>query len=386
MRILFLVSLGLVAYTYVGYPFVLWVLTRRRARASLAPPIQPSVSVVIAARNEADKIRRKIEHSLALDYPTDRLEVLVASDASDDGTDEIVGEYAGRGVRLVRAPQRNGKEHAQGLALAAARGDIIVFTDAATLLEPEALRHLVQPFADPTVGAVSTEDCLVDAAGNPTGEGVYVRYEMWVRRLESRFHSLVGLSGSCFAIRRALCSHWPSTLASDFMSALHAARAGQRSVTEPAARGRFVAVRSAQAEMRRKTRTFLRGITVLMANADLMNPLRHGRFAFQLVSHKLLRFAAPLLLLAALVASGLSRDDVVLQALFWPQAAFYALGVASGFVPSVQRHPVVRLAHFFTMVQCAMLMAWGRYLLGHQQTTWEPSKRHDSPRVAPPAH
>ena len=386
MRILFLVSLGLVAYTYVGYPFVLWVLTRRRARASLAPPIQPSVSVVIAARNEADKIRRKIEHSLALDYPTDRLEVLVASDASDDGTDEIVGEYAGRGVRLVRAPQRNGKEHAQGLALAAARGDIIVFTDAATLLEPEALRHLVQPFADPTVGAVSTEDCLVDAAGNPTGEGVYVRYEMWVRRLESRFHSLVGLSGSCFAIRRALCSHWPSTLASDFMSALHAARAGQRSITEPAARGRFVAVRSAQAEMRRKTRTFLRGITVLMANTDLMNPLRHGRFAFQLVSHKLLRFAAPLLLLAALVASGLSRDDVVLQALFWPQAAFYALGVASGFVPSVQRHPVVRLAHFFTMVQCAMLMAWGRYLLGHQQTTWEPSKRHDSPRVAPPAH
>jgi len=386
VRILFLVSLGLVAYTYVGYPFVLWVLTRRRARASLAPPIQPSVSVVIAARNEADKIRRKIEHSLALDYPTDRLEVLVASDASDDGTDEIVGEYAGRGVRLVRAPQRNGKEHAQGLALAAARGDIIVFTDAATLLEPEALRHLVQPFADPTVGAVSTEDCLVDAAGNPTGEGVYVRYEMWVRRLESRFHSLVGLSGSCFAIRRALCSHWPSTLASDFMSALHAARAGQRSITEPAARGRFVAVRSAQAEMRRKTRTFLRGITVLMANADLMNPLRHGRFAFQLVSHKLLRFAAPLLLLAALVASGLSRDDVVLQALFWPQAAFYALGVASGFVPSVQRHPVVRLAHFFTMVQCAMLMAWGRYLLGHQQTTWEPSKRHDSPRVAPPAH
>ena len=140
-------------------------------------------------------------------------------------------------MRLVRAPQRKGKEHAQGLALAAAGGEIVVFTDAATLLEPQTLRSLVQNFADPSIGAVSTEDQLVDAAGNPTGEGLYVRYEMWVRRLESRFHSLVGLSGSCFAIRKTLCSYWPSTLASDFLSALHAARGGYRSVTEPPGAG-----------------------------------------------------------------------------------------------------------------------------------------------------
>ena len=386
MRALFFVSLGLVVYTYVGYPLVLWVLTLLRSHDVRPRPIEPSVSVVIAARNEADKIRRKIEHTLALDYPRERLEILVASDASDDGTDDIVNEFAGRGVRLVRAPQRKGKEHAQGLALAAAGGEVVVFTDAATLLEAPALRTLMRNFADPSIGAVSTEDQLVDAAGNPTGEGLYVRYEMWVRRLESRFHSLVGLSGSCFAIRKALCSSWPSTLASDFMSALHAARGGYRAITEPAARGRFVAVGSSQAEMRRKTRTFLRGITVLMANADLMNPLRHGRFAFQLASHKLLRFAAPLLLVVALGTSALAWNDRLLQVLFGGQVAFYALGVVGGRLPALHGNALVRTVHFFTMVQCAMLMAWGRYALGHQQTTWEPSKRSETAPAAPPAH
>jgi glycosyltransferase involved in cell wall biosynthesis len=128
------------------------------------------VSIVIAARNEADKIRHKIDSTLALDYPEERLEVLIASDASDDATDEIVREYAGRGVRLVRAPQRKGKEHAQGLAISVATGEILVFTDAATILAANALQPLMENFAD-AVGAVNTEDVIVDAHGNRTAEG-----------------------------------------------------------------------------------------------------------------------------------------------------------------------------------------------------------------------
>ena len=298
MKALFWVSVLLVGYTYVGYPLVLWIVTRLRPRPVRRAEIYPPISIVIAARNEADKIRTKIEHTLALAYPEDRLEILVASDASDDATDAIVREYAARGVILVRARQRNGKEHAQGLALAAARGEIVVFTDAATILEPDALLGLIQNFSDPTVGAVSTEDALVDAAGNRTAEGLYVKYEMWVRRLEGSFHSLVGLSGSCFAIRKDLCAPWSSVLASDFMGALRTARGGYRAIADPSVRGRFLAVKSSHAELQRKIRTFLRGITVLMANLDLMNPLRHGRFAFQLASHKLLRFSAPWLLLS----------------------------------------------------------------------------------------
>ena len=377
MRWLFGVSMLLVVYTYFLYPLVLWALTRLRARDARKGPALPSVTMIVAARNEADKIRRKLEHSLALDYPADRLEILVASDASDDGTDEIVQEYAGRGVRLVRAPERKGKEHAQGLALAAATGEIVVMTDAATLLEPEALRALAANFSDPSIGAVSSEDVILDAAGNPTAEGVYVKYEMWVRRLESRFHSLVGLSGSCFAIRRTLCGYWPSTLASDFLSALHAARGGYRAVADPTARGRFVAVASAQAETRRKVRTFLRGITVLMANLDLLNPFRYGWFAFQLASHKLLRFVTPLLLVAALAASaiGAIRGDRVLGTLFVLQVLFYLIAFGGGRIAVLQHNVLARVAHFFTMVQWAMLLAWGKYALGQQQTTWEPSKR-----------
>jgi cellulose synthase/poly-beta-1,6-N-acetylglucosamine synthase-like glycosyltransferase len=383
MKWLFWISLALVAYTYVGYPLVLWVLTRLAPRDARKGPFEPTVTIIIAARNEADKIRRKIEHTLALQYPADRFDVLVASDASDDGTDEIVNEYAGRGVRLVRARQRKGKENAQGLALGVATGEIIVMTDSATLLEPEALRHLVANFADPTIGAVSSEDVLVDAAGNPTAEGAYVKFEMWVRRLESRFHSIVGLSGSCFAIRRTLCGHWPSNLASDFLSALHAARAGYRAVADPSARGRFVAVASTKAEMQRKVRTFLRGITVLMASVDLMNPFRYGRFAFQLVSHKLLRFLAPILLVTALVASavvGVVAGDPLLRLAFWAQVAFYLPAYVCGVLPRLQQQRLIRVAHFFTMVQVAMLMAWVKYAMGQQQVTWEPSRR---PAITP---
>src|SRR5262245_9829455 len=375
MKILFWVAASLVVYTYFGYPCVLWVFARIRPRRVQKQGIFPVVSIIIAARNEADKIRQKIDHTLALDYPAERLEILVASDASADGTDEIVNEYSGRGVHLVRAPQRRGKEHAQGLAIAVASGEILVFTDAATLLERDALWRLIANFADPTVGAVSTEDVIVDAHGNPTAEGVYVKYEMWVRRLEGRFHSLVGLSGSCFAIRKELCSDWSPSLASDFMGALRAARRGYRSIADPLALGRFVALASTHAELRRKIRTFLRGITGLLANLDLLNPLRYGRFAVRLASHQLLRFLAPFLLLASLITSGLLSGEPLYRLVFWVQAAFYLLAGAGAIVRPLQRSRVVRTAYFFTMVQGAMLAAWGRYALGQQQVTWEPSRR-----------
>jgi len=386
VKILFWLATCLVVYAYFGYPFVLWAFTKFRSRNILKQEIFPRVSIIIAARNEADQIRQKIEHTLALDYPAERRDIIVASDASDDGTDEIVREYARRGVRLVRAPERRGKEHVQGLAVVAAKGEILVFTDAATILDPDALWRLMANFADPTVGAVSTEDVIVDAHGNPTAEGLYVRYEMWVRRLEGRFHSLVGLSGSCFAIRKELCGAWSPVLASDFMGALRAARNGYRAIADSEALGKFVALVSTQAETRRKIRTFLRGITVLMANLDLLNPLRYGRFAFQLVSHKLLRFVVPFLLLTILITSAFLRSEPLYGAIFWAQVAFYVLACAGGIVSPLQRSRLVRTAYFFIMVQWAILRAWGKYALGQQQVTWEPSRRDRHTRTAPPAY
>jgi len=386
VKILFWVAASLVVYTYFGYPLVLWVFAKIRSRRVLTKEFYPSVSLIIAARNEADKIRHKLDQTLALDYPAARREILVASDASDDATDEIVKEYGGHGVQLVRAPQRRGKEYVQGLAVSVATGDILVFTDAATILEPDALWRLVTNFADPTVGAVRTEDLIVDGDDNPTGEGLYVMYEMWVRRLEGRFHSLVGLSGSCFAIRKELCTNWSPVLASDFMGALRAARHGYRSISDPSALGRFVTLVSPQAEMRRKIRTFLRGITVLMANLDLLNPVRYGRFAFQLASHKLLRFVMPFLLLAILTTSVLLRREPLYRPVFWAQVGFYAFAAAGGIVGRLQRNRVVRAAYFFVMVQWAMLRAWGKYAMGQQQLTWEPSSRRSIPAPMPSSY
>jgi len=377
MRTLFAVSLFLVVYTYIGYPLVLWVLTKIRPPDVLKSKIKisPAVSVIIAARNEADKIRNKINNTLTLNYPPSLLEVIVASDASDDGTDDIVKEYAAQGIKLVRARDRKGKEHVQGLAVAEARGAVLVFSDAASILERDTVERLVQNFADPTVGAVSTEDVIVDTAGDPTAEGLYVKYEMWVRRLESRFHSLVGLSGSCFAVRRELCTDWSPTLASDFMGALRAARGGFRSVADPAARAKFPAVMSPRLEMPRRIRTFLRGITALMANLDMLNQFRYGRFAFQLASHKLLRFVAPFLLLTTLVTSGLLAGEQPFVVFFWMQVIFYGLGVIGSIIPVLQRNRMIRVANYFTMVQWAMLLAWVKYAWGEQQVTWEPSRR-----------
>lgn len=375
MKVVFGVSVFLVAYTYFGYPLVLWVLTRIRSQDVQKGEIFPSVSIIIAARNEADKLRFKIKNTLAQDYPPSLLEVIVASDASDDETDSIVQEFAPEGVRLIRARDRRGKEHAQGLAVIEAKGDVLVFTDAASILEWDTLKRLVKNFSDPMVGAVSTEDILVDPTGIPTAEGLYVKYEMRVRRLESRFHSLVGLSGSCFAVRKELCSDWSPTLASDFMMALQAARRGYRSVADPAARVKFPAVISTHIEMRRKVRTFLRGITVLMANVDMLNLFRHGRFGFQLVSHKLLRFMAPFLLLAVLATTGQLMRDQSFFVFFWMQVGFYFLGIVGSIAPFLQRSRLIRTPCYFTMVQWALLLAWVKYVRGQQQVSWEPSRR-----------
>ena len=169
----------------------------------------PDVTLVITAHNEEKRIASKIENTLALTYPRERIQIIVASDGSTDGTNAIVAGRREEGIELLALRERGGKESAQKEAVAAARGDIIVFSDVATILDPWGLERIVSGFADPTVGCVSSEDRLIGKDGRPSGEGMYVRYEMWMRRLESRVNSLVGLSGSFFAARRQCASISP---------------------------------------------------------------------------------------------------------------------------------------------------------------------------------
>lgn len=363
-------ALAHVFWTWAGYPLFLAALRPFARRPIRADDVAPPLTVVIAVFDGERELARKLDATLALDYPRP-FEVIVASDGSTDRTDEIARSFAARGVRLVRNDPRQGKEAAQAAAIARASGDVIVFTDVSAELEPDALRRIVRPFADPTVGCVSSED-RVDSSG---GEGAYVRYEMALRRLESEVTTLIGCSGSFFAARRALCTPWPSDLASDFRIALEAARRGLRAVSEPTARARFRATDDPGAEWARKVRTVRRGIAVLAAHRDVLHP-RFGRAALSLWSHKALRFTAPLALLALLAASAALAPASGLAALLLvAQLAFYAAGLAAIASQAVARLLPARLAGFFLLVNLSALVAWRHHLAGERAVVWAPTRR-----------
>jgi len=370
---LIVVGLLWVGFAYAGYPLLLVVLRRLAPRPPLArggPDFAPPLSVVIAVHDGARELGRKLDNTLAQDYPG-RREILVSSDGSTDETETIAESYASRGVVLVRSAERRGKEAAQAAAIARATGEILVFTDVSAQLEPGALHAIVAPFADPRVGSVSSEDVVDD----PAGEGAYVRFEMALRRLESEAATLVGLSGSFFAARRALGTPWPTDLASDFRTALESARRGLRAISEPGARARFGVNPDVGAEWNRKVRTVRRGLAVLFAYRDLLHP-RHGRAALALWGHKLARFTSPLALVGVLVASLVAAQTSGLAALLAAaQLAAYAAAGLSLVVPAVARFRLPRLAGFFVLVNASMLVAWWHHLRGERAVTWQPTRR-----------
>jgi cellulose synthase/poly-beta-1,6-N-acetylglucosamine synthase-like glycosyltransferase len=363
-------SAAWLGFTYFGYPLILWLLARLSPRSIRADDVFPPISVIIAVHNGERELTHKLNATLDLAYPGN-VQVIVASDGSSDGTDAIAESMAERGVRLVRNEPRAGKEAAQAAAIAQATGDILVFTDLSAELEPEALRNVVRPFADPTVGAVSSSD-VVKSEG---GEGRYVCFEMALRQLESQATSIVGLSGSFFAARRDLCSPWPADLASDFRMALEAASRGFRAVSEPTARAHFRAAEQPAAEWKRKVRTVRRGIAVLSTYRALLSP-RYGRTALSLWGHKVARFTSPFALVLLLVASAAgaieSRPAAVLLA---GQIAFYGLGLAALLMGHVIRWPFARVAGFFLLVNASIAVGWAYHLSGRRAVLWKPTQR-----------
>jgi glycosyltransferase involved in cell wall biosynthesis len=361
---------GLILYAWAGYPLVLAALAAMLDRRVVKRRITPRVTFIIAAYNEERRLGAKIENTLAQDYPPDRFDVIVASDCSADRTDAIAGEYDR--VRLVRARERRGKEAAQKLALDAASGEIVVFSDVATALPPGAVSSIVANFADPSVGCVSSVDRFVDADGRVSGEGAYVRYEMWLRTLETRVRGLVGLSGSFFAARREVCRPWAVDRQSDFSTALNAARLGMRGVLDAETAGYYRNIDDDRAEGGRKARTIVRGLAVLTRNVRLLNPFRYGLFAWQLASHKLCRWLVPFAMIAAAAANALLLGESwVYTATFAAQVAFYAAAAAGLFTGA----RALRIPSFLLRSHAAILIAWWRFACGERMTQWTPSSR-----------
>jgi glycosyltransferase involved in cell wall biosynthesis len=370
-KLTFWCSVALLFYAYLGYPCVLMALALFRDRRVKRGRATPRVSFIIAAHNEQARIRGKIENTLGQDYPAEAFEVIVASDCSTDSTDEIVCAYADR-VRLVRAPERRGKEAAQQLAVQAASGEILVFSDASTALAPDAVSTIVTNFSDPSVGCVSSIDRFVDADGRTSGEGAYVRYEMFLRALETRVNSLVGLSGSFFAARRDVCRRWAADRQSDFSTLLNAVEMGLRGVLDTRTAGYYRNIVNEKRELPRKVRTVVRGMSVLAANVRMLNPLRYGLFAWQLASHKVCRWLVPFAMMAALVANAaLARDSALYLGAFLVQCGFYVaalVGIATGAA-------ILKIPAFLVVANFGILAAWIRYALGDRMTMWDPSER-----------
>lgn len=373
---LFWFSVGFLFYSYFGYPLLLLFISTFRKYPVRRGNIEPHVSFIITAHNEEARIRDKIWNTLQLCYPRAKLEIIVASDCSTDLTDEIVRTYAPEGVRLVRAAERRGKENAQRCALEAASGTILVFSDVATMLDPQAITQIVSNFADPSVGCVTSTDRLIAPDGQIRGEGAYVRYEMFLRALESRVNSVVGLSGSFFAARKEVCHPWRVDLQSDFNTLLNAIRQGLRGVSDPRSLGYYKDIASGEEEFERKVRTIVRGIAVFMGNLSLLNPFRHGLFAWQLASHKLFRWLNPFFLLTVFLSNILLLSSSPLfVATFAIQVTFYGLAIYSTLRPPAPQRPVLRLPAYLLVTHLAIGAAWYRYYRGERCLVWNPSRR-----------
>ena len=389
-----LISLLLIFYAYFGYPLLLLFFIKNafgnRPQAPDQKEQMPPVTVIIAARNEEAVIAEKLDNTLALKYAGTDLktlcshgstlvQVIVASDASDDETDRIVSAYADAGVTLSRSDHRGGKEEAQRLALSLARGELVFFTDAKISLNAEALREGVKHFVDPRVGAISSIDKVLDPAdadAKGSGEGLYVRYEMWLRDLESQFFSLVGLSGSAFMVRRALTENLPTDIPSDFSLLLEAQRRGLIGRHAPGVIGSYRAVKSEEEEFSRKVRTVLRGITTLFLRKEVLNPARFGVFSWQMLSHKLARWLVPwCLVFSGLGLLVLSFKSAVYALMFLGYLSFFALAFLGFRDVRLRSIAPIRVALFFSIANLAILMAWVRYFGGARATVWDPSRK-----------
>lgn len=380
--VLVLIPVVLYFYAYLAYPALLMALRplRPSPRDWQDPEIWPEISIVVPAYNEERAIRRTVESLLELEYPPERRQILIISDASSDGTDDIVREYAGKGVELLRLPQRSGKTAAENAALPLLRGSIVVNTDATIRILPSALKPLIRVFQDPTIGVASGRDLSVGDLAEEAGlsESGYVGYEMWVRSLETRVGSIVGASGCFYAIRRELHrSLVPAALSRDFASALTAREHGLRAVSVDEAVCLVPRATSLRREYTRKIRTMARGLETLWYKRHLLNPFRHGLFAWMLASHKLARWVIFLVTPAGAIALAvLSLESPVAAGILAGAVVGSILGLIALRAPEGRPVPrVFRLCGFVLATHVAGFLAWTRALRGELNPIWEPTRR-----------
>lgn len=374
-EVIFWLSAAALFYTYAGYPLLLALVSAVRPRRVRRGDFESTVSVIITAYNEERDLAAKLENTLALDYPPELVEIIVASDCSSDRTDDIVNEFAPRGVRLHRQPQRLGKTAAQNAAVVQARGDVILFSDATSLYQPDAVQALLPNFADPSVGCVAGRLIYVDPADSRIGRGArsYWSYETFLKKHESRVCSLIGASGCLYAVRRTAYVPLYHEACSDFIIATKMVEQGLRAIYEPNAVCTELTNRRSDNELKMRVRIIAQTFTDLWQHAAMLNPFRSGFYAIQLFSHKVMRYLVPFFLIAIFVASLTLAGSVFFRILFAAQLAAYACAALAWVLDLVGiRSRLLAFPQYFVLANIASLIALYKFLRGERYAHWEP--------------
>lgn len=337
----------------------------------------PHITLLISAYNEEAVLHAKLENALAMDYPAERLEIMVVSDASTDNTDQIAAKFANRGIRLIRQPQRMGKTAALNLAVPQAAGELVVFTDADAMFIPSALRSLAQPFDDPKTGFVSGRTIYVHSSKTGTVEAsnLYTRLEIFTKHHESKLGCCIGADGAIFAIRKKLYRRLEPTDINDFVIPLlinaqgYAGKLAQQAVCIEEASADDAQAYDRQARITNRT------LRAIFKHRQLLNPFRNPCFAFCLASHKLMKFASPFFMIGLLASNaGLIGSGNSFNLLFMGQGIFYGLAGLGAILPTYRRFRLVGMVFAFCLTNAAMLKGWTTALIGRTYATWVPGR------------
>jgi biofilm PGA synthesis N-glycosyltransferase PgaC len=387
MKIAFWVSLLVVFYTFFGYGIVLFLLVRFRrlikGKRTISKDIDnlPSCTLIIAAYNEADILDEKIKNTLALRYPSGKLSVLFVTDGSTDASPEIVKKYSS--IQLLHSPERKGKIHAMHRAMHEVKTDIVIFTDANTFLNEDALVNIARHYGDASVGAVAGEKRVMieETADATAGEGFYWKYESALKKWDSELYSVVGAAGELFSVRTGLYQPVPpDTVLDDFMISLRIAEKGYRIIYEPEAYAMETSSANVAEELKRKIRIAAGGIQSVLRLKSLLNPFCNTVLCFQYISHRVLRWTiTPFLMIAAFVLSGciaFYAHEKFYMLLFAAQASFYVLAILGWIVERRKLSiKILFIPYYFCVMNYAVIAGIRRYMRGAQSAAWEKAKR-----------
>ncbi len=384
IKILFWLALAVVIYTYVGYGLLIWVVNKIRAKrpAPVPPGFLPSVALVVAAYNEADYMEDKIKNTLALDYPEDKLHIYFVTDGSDDETPAIVAKYPR--IKLLHQPERNGKAAAVNRTMDVVQEPYVIFCDANTILNTACIREIVKHYADPNVGAVAGEKKIYQpAAGGAAsaGEGLYWKYESFLKKQDSLLYSVVGAAGELFSVRKDLYEPVEKgAIIEDFMMSLRICMRGYVVRYAPEAYATETASASIKDEQKRKIRICAGGFQSMVWLKALLNIFKYKTLSFQYISHRVFRWSVcPLFLLlllplnAALVMAGAGWWFTVI---FAAQVFFYGLALTGWFFAN--RNIKVKLLYvpyYFLFMNVSVFLGFRRYLTGKQTVLWDKALR-----------